>query len=254
MKVYVNVIFFIATILLSGLCVSGCNMLTTQHQDSNSKDNQLILYQNVDPSLKTDDVSFFSESGAQACATGGVLGTITCLLVGGNNEACLLAMAVSCAVGMGTNYLLEKIRDSYATKEEQLDAVTKEVKIDNEKVEKLIERSKTILAKDQQELADIKKFYKKKKVNKDRIEEKVRYYDNTIDYLKKQQTLANERLKEFKETKKEIYKDNNLIETDNNIAVMNIETEITKTENNINEMSSIISDFITQRDSLKLIN
>lgn len=195
---------FLACLCISSATLSGCLSQPQYYGEEESSDDA-----DVDPDLKHEDASFFSKSGAVACGTGAVVGALTCLLVDSNHRGACMALAATagCAVGMGSNYLLDKVRSDYATTEEQLDATAAQVQKDLNTTRKLHELSASTLKKDKAEIKKLKSDYQKGKADKESLERKDAELAANIKYLEKEKEEADNRLAQAQQTRSAVVKD-----------------------------------------------
>lgn len=195
---------FLVCFGIASIALGGCVSQPQYYGEEETSDDA-----DVDPDLKHEDASFFSKSGAVACGTGAVVGALACLLVDSDHRgSCMaLAAAAGCAVGMGSNYLLDKVRSDYATTEEQLDATASQVQKDLNTTRNLHELSKKSLKKDQDEIKKLKADYQKGKVDKGSLERKDAELAANIKYLEKEKTEADNRLSQAQETRNAVVND-----------------------------------------------
>ena len=101
------------------VCISGC--LSNTPNDNLLKKNE-VTSEGVNEKLTKDEASFFSKSGAVACATGAAVGLLACLNAKDKLACAIAAGAAGCAVGMTGNYVLDKVRENYKNTEDQLES------------------------------------------------------------------------------------------------------------------------------------
>lgn len=155
----------------------------------------------VDPTLTNEETSFFNESGATACIVGGLAGGIIGAFVGSNSNdkaAYIIGgAAVGCAGAMGINYALNNVRTKYKTKEQQLMATITIVEEDNAKLQKKIDETKAVMAKQEQQLADLDKQVVDKAARQQEVNNMIASSQANIQYLQKQLAAAQKNNAEF---------------------------------------------------------
>lgn len=149
------------------------------------------LEDGVNPKLQTEEASFFSKSGAGACALGAATGVLVALLSGKKNAGNLVVgAAAGCAVAMAGNYALDKYRENYGTQEEQLDAILADVTANNQKTESMLKNNKEVMEADLAEAKQIEKDIKAGKAQSQALAAKAEEMDKNIAYVKKNLTAA----------------------------------------------------------------
>ncbi len=230
---------------------TGC--LTNSSASAGSGDD----YADVDPNLKSDDASFFSESGAVGCATGAGLGILACLLSNSDDKlTCSIAAGVGgCAVGMTANYILDNVRANYHTTEEQLDATSAQVEKDLETTKKLHALSKQSLAQDREQVKALKRDYQRGKATKADLEKKDRELAANVKYLSTQKREAQNRLAAAKEARNGVISDAggaDSLQAQNKARVRKLDREIAKLQSQIDGLNDTIIGYNDQRNSLKV--
>lgn len=244
----------LALIIALSLNLNAC----TSTAQSGTQDNAVLDDPNVDPALKHEEASFFSKSGAVACGTGASIGALACLLIANDNSraSCIAAAAtVGCALGMGSNYLMDKVRDNYATAEEQLDATYEQVQKDLATTRNLRENAQQVLAEDQAEVKRLNKEYKKGQVSKEVLEKKNAELDANIKYLSKQRDEALNRLQQAQDTRNMILKDaggNDSLAAQEQRKLHDLDAQIAALKEEIRGVNDSISDYSLQREALKV--
>lgn len=161
--------------LIGALALSGCQS-TSSSWGSGAE---------ADPRLQNDDFSVSWTSYAASCATGAALTGLTCLLITDSDQhaACIAAAAAGCAIGMGTNALLDELRSNYHTKEQQLDALITQLEDDRQKAVYMAATANQVYAEDKAKLAALNKNIKSHQAQKSEIEQRIAYYDANIAVL-----------------------------------------------------------------------
>ncbi len=207
-----NKVFFktaIASLIVTtAFTLSGCNA-TSGTSSQESVNTQALNDPNVSAGLKHEGASFFSQSGAVACGTGAGIGALACLLLKDDHRAgCIaLAAAAGCALGMGANYLMDNVRDNYATTEEQLEATATQVQKDLDITKNLNTNAKEVLADDQKSVARLLKDYKKGVATKNELSLKSEQLTANINYLNTQKKEAENRLLQEEQTRNAVVSD-----------------------------------------------
>lgn len=172
-----------------GVILSGCSS-TSQ---SSTGDPEL------DKSLQSSEARFFSKAGGQGCILGGLGAGGVCLLASPNSHVmCVMAAVGGCLVGMGTNYLLDKIRADYATTEQRLDALRDFMDKDLKAGRQLVRTLKKLLSEDRAELARLERSLTDKSIIADTKAEQCERMDRNIEYMQAMLEEARERLNQVK--------------------------------------------------------
>ncbi len=186
--IYLKTLKGIALSFMAASLLSGCLSNTGTSGDGN-----------VDPRLTQDEPEFFSESGALACAGGAILGVLAGALVcdGDNKLACAIGGGLAgCGVGMGANYILDRVRADNHNLETQLDATAKEVADHNKSIKDLNARAQKLVEEGKAEQQKLEQQLTRGEISKDKYAEKARSLDGNIAYLqnavqKHKEELAN---------------------------------------------------------------
>ena len=232
------------------MCITGC--LSNSPSDNLLKKNQNAT-EGVDENLTKEDASFFSKSGAVACATGAVVGILACLNAKDKLACAIAAGAAGCAVAMTGNYVLDKVRENYKNTEDQLDA-TKAIAEDGIKSTKeLYTGIQETMKEDQAEIKQLQKDIKKGKKTQADLENRVVQMDKNIAFIRDRIEKTDKTLTDIKNTRDELSKDvaqkgpnskaaKNLKELDGKIA------ELTKTKS---DLESALIDYSNKVDHTK---
>lgn len=196
---------------------------------------------NVNSNLTKDEPSFFSQSGAAACATGGIVSGLACLLLtGGDHEKCIAVAVAGCALAMTGNYVLDKLRADYHNLEDQLDATKTQIQESITSTNSLKESTKETLAQDSTDIDNILKDIKSGNKSVADLNKKTKEMEDNLAYIRKRLASDQENLKAQNEAlsglklgkggvpaknpdlanAKEKELDNSIIALNNNIAEM----------------------------------
>lgn len=209
----------ILTGALSALLLNGCASSSSSYD-----------YSNVDPSLTKDEANFFSESGWTACAVGAGVGTLACILRGGDSSDMLtcaaIALPAGCGLFMGGNYLLDELRVNYKTKEAQLDHMTSLVKQDNEKLRTLNSSVAELLDEDRRELARMERELADGSISADDLRYRLNDIDDNINYYNKSIAVVQDRLKTYESTRNQLLSDGKTLSAADKESLMALNQEI----------------------------
>ncbi len=151
---------------------------------------------NVNNSLKKDEPSFFSQSGATACATGGIISGLACLLLsGGDHDKCIAVAVAGCAIAMTGNYALDKLRADYHNLEDQLDATKGKIQESIKSTDTLKESTKETLAQDSSDIDNLVKDIKAGNKSVSALNSKTKEMEANLDYILKRLASDQENLK-----------------------------------------------------------
>ena len=242
---------------LAAISMNGC-LSTSQSTGTQAQDNTVLSDPNVDPALKHEEASFFSKSGAVACGTGAAIGALACLLISDSNTraACIAAgAAAGCALGMGTNYLLDTVRADYATTEEQLDATAEQVKKDLATTRNLRENASEVLASDKAEIDKLQREYKRGVATKSDLEKKNTELTANIKYLEKQKDEAENRLSQAQQTRDTVLRDaggNDALAASEKNKLRELDDQIAALRKEIDAVNANLAEYTVQRESLRV--
>lgn len=186
------------------VCISGC--LSNTPNDNLLKKNE-VTSEGVNEKLTKDEASFFSKSGAVACATGAAVGLLACLNAKDKLACAIAAGAAGCAVAMTGNYVLDKVRANYKTTEEQLDATKELVEKDLNKTKNLHTGVQQTMKDDQAELAQLQKDIKAGKKTQADLDNKLAQMDKNMEFIRKNVDKAQEQLTAYKEASETLNKE-----------------------------------------------
>ncbi|MCR5084398.1 MAG: hypothetical protein K6A65_02715, partial [Succinivibrionaceae bacterium] len=164
-----------------------------------------------------------------------------------NPLVCALAgIGVGCAVGMGTNYALDYVRDHYRNREQQLEAVAKELKADNDRARSFATATQKLLDEEQLELRRLEADLQAGAVSQDRLGEKLRGMDANIEYMQGNIAKAKERLRTHEQIRSE------LLEGADERQLARIDGEIASLRDSIAQMEANLDEYSQQRNALKV--
>lgn len=211
---------------------------------------------NVNPELKKDEPSFFSKSGAAACAGGALLAGVSCLLLKKDEKAvCLAAAAAGCAVAMTGNYMLDKLRANYSNLEDQLDATKAKVQDSLKSTESLKSSVNDTLVADENEIKQIEAGIKDGSRTKADLEKKADEMTKNLAYMQERLNADKENLKaqtDALEGLKEGKGGVGAIDTDNAIAKQKaLEDKIAETNESICALEGAIENYSEKTLALK---
>lgn len=145
----------------------------------------------------------YNQTILEGAATGCAAGLLAGMLLGATTkknrgQSMLLGSAVGCvagaAIGGGVGAYVADKQEKYATKEEQLDAMIKDVHGENERLAGLLTATQQVIADDKSRIEQIDKELASGKITMAQAKEKMAavddnraYLDNTIAELRKRQ-------------------------------------------------------------------
>ena len=149
----------------------------------------------------SNEISFFSKSGLEACGGGALAGVVTCKLTKtcDSKKGVAKAAVLGCGIGIGVNYYLDYQRGQYADSEQRLDALITDVKSDNQKLESLISEAQQVLSTDKNTLAQIQQGIKHKSVQKASAQSQLAQIDANTQTLTKTLTDLKSRHQQWQE-------------------------------------------------------
>jgi uncharacterized protein HemX len=201
----------------------------------------------VDPRLANSrSAEFFSTSGWQACAGGAGVGILACMLGNPSNKAqCMLvSAAVLCGVGMGANYYMDYLRNQYANDEQRLDAMTADVRKDNQELRALTQSSRSVINDDKQKIAQIKKANTANQQQRSQAQRQLAQIDANTAFLRDK--LANAQAKHQEWQKVAASQRGSGARIDAlDAEINNMQQQITALQNEIDQLSQ-------QRSSIRL--
>lgn len=207
-----------------------------------------------DPRLQQEEINVDGTSYATSCAVGAGVGLLACALAGSDDASCYVAAAAAgCGVGMLGNALLDNLRKDYATREAQLDALISYVSRNNEQAQKLAAAAETVYKEDQQRLAQIKKDIASGSMQAKDIQYTIARYDANIDLLQDNIKGHEKAIESYENARKGIIADaKNKPSKAERKRIAEYDRRIAQLQKDIEEIRSTCSDFIRDRDVLKL--
>lgn len=234
------------TLMASALCglmaVTGCNSTTSGPSASNA-----------DPRMTNDEFSVDQSSYATACVTGALITGVSCTFIAdsGSRAVCLAAAAAGCAVFMGGNALLDNLRKGYHTKEQQLDALAKQMEENRQKAAYMLATANQVYEEDHAKLAQMKKEIDKNTADRKQAEKTLARYDGNILVLKDNIDYHEKQIALFKETKTELAGNETLTAAERK-QIKECDREIARLQSNIDEMRGLLTNFTNDRNVLNI--
>ncbi len=205
----------------------------------------------VNPTLRKDEPKFFTKSGGGACLIGASIAGLACMAIKDEKKlnACLIAAAAGCAVGMTANYMLDKTRADYHNLEDQLDDTKLKVQDSIKSTKSLQETSAQALADDKNEIEQIKENISNNSEKKENLERKLADMNANLNYMRKRLENDQNTLKEYKTLSASLkrgdglraprnYKEAELKEQELDNKIEELEQNIAKLENSIGDYAS----------------
>ncbi|SES84272.1 hypothetical protein [Thorsellia anophelis] len=198
----------------------------------------------VDPRLKNNpDIEFFSRSGLTACAAGAGLGIAGCLLSNSSKKAecALIAAVAGCGVGIGANAYLDYNRKKYGSEEEALNSAISDMKVENNRLERINQINKQVIIDNKATLDKLSKEIANNTINADMAEKQLKSIDANINFLRDTLAKAKERQANWEKVSNSTSADSS--ELDEQIAQMNEKVQALESE---------LDSLFTQRSAIKL--
>lgn len=164
--------YVLAVALCASLALTGCSSNSVSFPDD------------ADPRLTNQEFSVQPASYGVACLAGAAVVVTACIIQGRSREVCLAAAAIGCAVAMGANALMDRLRSSYNTREGQLDGLIADMESNRQKAAMMASTAQAVYAEDKKKFKLLKAQIKKNKADKADLENTVARYDANIKVLK----------------------------------------------------------------------
>lgn len=138
-----------------------------------------------------DQAATFNTTIAEGAVAGCVVGAIIGILASNRNHGsgAAIGCGAGAAVGGATGYMVASTQEKYANEETRLDAMTADLKADNQRLAGLIESSQQVIASDKAAIENLDKQIAEKKITTAQARAEISKVDENISYLK--QTVAN---------------------------------------------------------------
>lgn len=203
----------------------------------------------ADPRLTAgSDAEFFSKSGFQACAAGASIAAVTCLAASSNKATCMIVAGIAaCGVAMGGNYYLDQRRSEFSNTNERLQAYTKDVQADTQRIVSRTEIAYEVIRDDKKTLETLKKQIATKEISTEAAQAELTSIDNNIALLGKELNNMQKRADNYQEVAQQERQDGankkGLTELDRSISEMNTKIAALKSE---------VDTLYSQREAIKL--
>lgn len=235
--------------LISVLLLGGC---TSTGSGSSSG--------TVNPALQQEDVTFFNESGAVGCATGALIGGVLGALIADGDkrvQGALIGAAAGCGVGITGNYILNKVRADYNSKEQQLDYMTGMVKQDNEKLSKLINNVQATIDDDKARIAKLNADLTAGKIKQDDLKQQRADMAANYEYMQNNAAEIDKRIQSYQDARKGIVDNtganamaSNKMSAADKKALAELDEEIAALQRQKADLSAQISEYATLRNAV----
>lgn len=138
-----------------------------------------------------EQAATFNTTIAEGAVAGCVVGAILGILASNRNHGsgAAIGCGAGAAVGGATGYMVASTQEKYANEEARLDAMTADLKADNQRLAGLIESSRQVIASDKAAIDNLEKQVAAKKISTAQAKTELAKVDDNISYLK--QTVAN---------------------------------------------------------------
>lgn len=207
-----------------------------------------------DPRLQQEEINVEGSSYATACIVGAGVGLLACAIAGSDDASCYaLAAAGGCGVGLAGNALLDNLRQNYATREAQLDALNAKINTNNEQASKLLKVANTVYNEDKQRLAQIKKEIAAGTMKKDDLEYTIARYNANIELLQENIEGHSKALESYQYARQGILDESrgNLTKAERQ-ELAQCEKRIAELQRDIEAIRATCTNFIRDRDVLNL--
>lgn len=146
-----------------------------------------------------EQAATFNQTVVEGAALGCVAGMLLGALVSGRGDGhrgqgMALGCAAGAAVGGATGYYIADKQEEYASTEERLEAMTTDVRADNQRLADLIDASRQVIAADMKTIERTEKQMAEGLINRERarnqlaaVDDNARYLEQTVANLKKKQ-------------------------------------------------------------------
>lgn len=138
-----------------------------------------------------DQAATFNTTVAEGAVTGCVVGAIIGILASNRNHGsgAAIGCGAGAALGGATGYMVASTQEKYANEESRLDAMTADLKADNQRLAGLIESSRQVIASDMAAIQNLEQQVVDKKITASQARAELTKVDENISYLR--QTVAN---------------------------------------------------------------
>ena len=117
-----------------------------------------------------------------------------------NKIACsAIAGVAACGIAMGTNYYLDQRRSEYKTTGALLDAMTRDVEQDTQKLKLRAQTLNAVMDDDKKKLAQLDQEVRQGKVEQDAARKELRNIDANIAKIKQEQERIDDRIASYRE-------------------------------------------------------
>jgi len=141
----------------------------------------------------------FNTTIAEGALTGCVVGALIGILASNRHQGsgAAIGCGAGAAVGGATGYMVASTQEKYANEEARLDAMTADLKTDNQRLAGLIESSRQVIASDKAALDALDKKIAANKISASQARAEMAKVDDNIAYLKKTVANLKEREQEY---------------------------------------------------------
>ncbi|MGH8547383.1 MAG: hypothetical protein ACRERU_02030 [Methylococcales bacterium] len=147
------------------------------------------------------EAEFFSESGITAClVAGGVTGLLVYFLDKSKNRGtkAVIAAVAACGVAAGANYYLEAKRLEHADSEDRLNAMIKEIRNENTRLNGLIATTEQVISDDKAKFDRINASYNKNALSLKQAKDQLAAVAENKQFLQETLTKLKSREDEWK--------------------------------------------------------
>lgn len=231
-----------AVVAASLVTMSGCNSNSVGGVDP-------------DPRLVNDSFSVSYTSYMSSCATGAALAGGICLLIAdrGERAMCLAAAAGGCLVGMGSNALLDNLRESYYTREQQLNGLIKKMDGDRQKAMLMASTAAQVYAEDKKKVDQLEADIKANKADRKAVEHQINLISANIKVLQDNVEYHEKALESYKGARDGIVADGKITAKERK-ALQECDKQIAQLSNNINSIKERILSYTEDRNVLNILN
>ena len=236
------------TLITAALCASlalvGCQ--STKASDPTANADPRLTVNNGD--FETNDSSY-----AVSCAVGAGIVGATCLLIADKDKraVCFAAAAAGCAVGAGSNYLLDNIRRDYHTKEQQLNALIAAMEEHRQKAALMASNAKAVYVEDNNKFKLLAKKIKQKQASKAEVSLAIKRYDANIAAIEQNIAHYQKKAGEYDSIKSELMGTERLTAAERK-KLKECDRQIAKLKKSIEDLRGSLNQYAQDRNVLNL--
>lgn len=223
------------------LLSTGCQSLTGTSADP-------------DPRLQKSEINVDNSSYATGCIVGAGAGLLICALSGSDNASCYAAAAMAgCGAGLLGNALLDNMRQNYATREQQLDALAEYIERNNQQASQMANAAQQVYKEDKQRLAQVQKDIVSGNIASKDVEYTIARYNANIKLLQENIAGHEQSLATYRQTRQGIVDEaKGRLNAAERRELAECDRKIASLQRDIEAIRSVCANFIHDRDVLNL--